>query len=364
MSGLITVIAALLVFSILIFVHELGHFITAKLSGIQVNEFALGMGPKLFSFQPGETVYSLRLFPIGGFCAMEGEDEESDNPRAFGKAAIWKRAIVLVAGSAMNLLLGLLVLTWFSSQLNLIGTTQVARFAENAVTNQVLQQGDIITRVNGKRVRTSNDLQYQLMRDPDGVVEMEVERNGQLIPLTVTFSMMEADQNIYLPVLDFMVVGIEKTPWRVVSNAFDWTGMYIKQVWGSLIDLITGRFTLAQLSGPVGVTSVISEAASSGYAAGYQQGGFWEGFRQSLTNILYLMSFITVNLGVFNLLPLPALDGGRLLFLGIEAVRRKPLPAKYESVVTATGFLLLIGLIIVVTFNDIIKLVSSFLGGA
>ena len=140
--------------------------------------------------------------------------------------------------------------------------------------------------------------------------------------------------------------------------------MYIKQVWGSLVDLITGRFTLAQLSGPVGVTSVIGEAASSGYAAGYQQGGFWEGFRQSVLSILHLMSFITVNLGVFNLLPLPALDGGRLLFLAIEAVRRKPLPAKYESFVTATGFLLLIGLIIVVTFNDIAKLVSSILGGA
>ncbi len=363
MNILLTIIAAVFVFSILIFIHELGHFITAKASGIQVNEFALGMGPKLLSFGSGETVYSLRLFPIGGFCAMEGEDEESRNPRAFGNAAIWKRATVLVAGSAMNLLLGLLVLTWFSSQLNLIGTTQVARFAENAVTNQVLQPGDIITRIGGKRVRTSNDLQYRLMRDRDGIVEMEVERGGRLIPLTVTFTMVEADEDIFLPVLDFMVVGVEKTPARVIANAFDWTSMYIKQVWGSLVDLLTGRFSLAQLSGPVGVTSVIGEAASSGYAAGYQQGGFWEGFRQSLQSILHLMSFITVNLGVFNLLPFPALDGGRLLFLAIEAVRRKPVPVKYESFVTAAGFVLLIGLIVVVTFNDIVKLVSSFWGG-
>ncbi|MCL2579168.1 MAG: site-2 protease family protein [Oscillospiraceae bacterium] len=345
--NVMTILVAFLAFSLLIFVHELGHCITAKLSGIQVNEFALGMGPKIFSFRRGDTVYALRLFPIGGFCAMEGTDEESSNPRAFGKVKLWKRAVTLVGGSAMNLILGFVLLVILTANLNLIGTNQVNRFHEAATSNQWLQELDVITRVNGSRVRTANDILYEFSRSRDGVADIEVVRDGERILLTgVTFQMHEIE-GVSFMVRDFVFVGVPVTAGNLLTNAFNWTISVIRMVWGSLVDLATGRYGFHQMSGPIGVTGAIGEAMASGLETSIRDG---------IINLLYLVSVITVNLGVFNLLPFPALDGGRLLFLGIEGVFRRPVPAKFEAIVNTAGFFLLIGLIIMVTVNDVFRL--------
>ena len=340
----VTIIIALLAFGLLIFVHELGHFLAAKLGGIQVNEFALGMGPKLISFVRGETRYSLRLFPIGGFCAMEGADEESENPRAFNKVRLYRRVLAIAAGSAMNLVLGFLLLAILSASSNLIPTNQIGRFHENATSNQWLMEGDAITRINGNRVRTSNDILYQFSRARYGTLDMEVIRNGERIQLEgVTFEMREVDGVSFL-IWDFIFLGVPRTPVNVITNAANWTVTVIRMVWGSLIDLVTGRYGFNQISGPIGVTTVIGDAVASG-----------ANIREGIINLLYIISIISVNLGIFNLLPFPALDGGRLIFLGIEAVRRKPAPLKLEAAVNTAGFILLIGLIIVVTVNDVFR---------
>lgn len=338
LNTLLTILITVLVFGILIFIHELGHFLVAKAMGIRVNEFALGMGPKLISFGKGETKYSLRLFPIGGFCAMEGEDETSSDNRAFCNKPVWRRLLVTVAGAFMNLLLGFILLIILVSTMNLVGTTTIAKFNDGAVSNQDLQVGDEIVSINGSHVFIDNDIVYGLLRDRDGVVDMVVKRNGEKVKLTnVTFQTEDLGDGVTGTNIDFKVYSAEKTFFGVIKQSACWTLSVVKLVWSSLIDLITGQYGLNQLSGPVGVASAIGEASSMG-----------------LRSLLLLVVFITVNLGVFNLLPIPALDGGRLLFLMIEGIRRKPV--KHEAYVHMVGFALLILLMVVVSFNDIVKL--------
>jgi len=351
------ILVAFLAFGLLIFVHELGHFLAAKLGGIQVNEFALGMGPKIISFVRGETRYSLRLFPIGGFCAMEGLDEESDeqNPRVFGKAKLRNRFAAIAAGSAMNLLLGFILLTIITASDSLLPTNQVAAFGQGATSNQWLAEGDTITRINGSRVRTFNDIMYEFSRSRDGVLDVEVIREGEHIQLTgVTFPMTDAE-GVLILTRDFFVVGVEPTPGLVISNSFNRTVSVARMIWGSLIDLATGRFSFNQISGPVGLTVAIGETVATGVERG--------GLREGAISLAFLVSVISVNLGIFNLLPFPALDGGRIIFLLIEGVRRRPVPAKYEAAVNTVGFALLIMVIIVVTFNDIFRRILGFGGG-
>jgi regulator of sigma E protease len=226
-----------------------------------------------------------------------------------------------------------------------LGTTQVAAFAEDAVSSQQLQVEDTILKINGHRVRSDNDLKYELMRVRNGSAEMVVSRPGVEgnLTLDVPFRMNTVEgASTSIIYFDFQIYGVPPTFWGVVKNAFNWTGSYVKMVWGSMVDLVTGRFGFNDLSGPVGVTQAISEASSAG-----------------IQPFLSFVAFITVNLGVFNLLPIPALDGGRLLFLLVELVRRKPLNPKYEGYVNAAGFMLLIGLMIAVTFSDLVKLFTK-----
>lgn len=339
------ILLALLIFSVLIFVHEFGHFSAAKWSKIKVNEFAIGMGPTLWKRQKGETAYTLRLFPMGGFCALEGDDEESEDDRAFGRAPLHKRMVTMLAGSFMNLILGLLLLGILSASLQSLGTTTIYGFYEGAVTDQWLKPGDKIIRMNNHRVRTDNDVSYELMRDRDGIMDVAVERptadgGTETVLLTsVGFSMTSLEGTSFI-IQDFRLQRVEPTFWGIVRNSFNWTASTIKEVWGGFADLITGRYGFNQISGPVGVTSAIGQVAKFG----------WK-------NLLWMVAFITVNLGVFNLLPLPALDGGRLVFLILEAVRRKPVNPRYEGLVHGIGFLLLVGLMIVVTINDVAKII-------
>ncbi|HIT53028.1 MAG TPA: site-2 protease family protein [Candidatus Fimivicinus intestinavium] len=338
------ILIAILFFGLMIFIHELGHFTVAKLSGIRVNEFAIGMGPKLLSFGKGETTYSLRLIPMGGYVQMEGEDEASEDERAFNKKPVWKRFLVVLAGAVMNILLGLVLVAILITQQDLVGTTQIAGFYENASSQASgLQAGDVITHINGTSVWSDRDISFLMARDKDGVIEFTVERDGKTVDLkNVQFATQQVEGQTVIT-FDFVIIGEPHTVWNVLKTSFLETASMARLVWLSLFDLVTGRFGLSDLAGPVGTVSVIAEATTSG--------GF--------LNALSLMAFITVNIGVFNLLPIPGLDGGRLLFLVIEGIRRKPVNPKREGMIHAIGLVLMFALIAVVTFNDILRLIRG-----
>ena len=349
--GVLLAILAVLLFSLIIFVHEFGHFITAKLSGVRVNEFAIGMGPKLFGFQKGETAYSIRLLPIGGYCAMEGEDEESEDEHAFGKAKVWKRIIIVAAGAFMNIVIGLVMMFFLQIQQPVFMTPQIAEFPEgSALQSAGLQVDDTFYSVDGYRIYTARDLSFALaLADPNSV-DIQVQRGGQVLSFD-DVALKTVDSNGQQVVqLDFYVYPEERTVFSILKNTFTETVSVVRMVWASLAGLVTGRFGLNEMAGPVGTAQAITQAASAGLETG---------FLDAFNNILMMMTVITVNLGIVNLLPLPALDGGRLVFLIIEGIRRKPVPAKYEGWVHAAGFVALMAFMVVITFNDIVRLITG-----
>ncbi len=336
-----TILLAVAVFGAIILVHELGHFLAARLFHVQVDEFSIGMGPAVFKKQMGKTLFALRIIPIGGYIQMDGEDQDSKNPNAFCNQKAWKRLIIISAGAVMNLILGLAVSAWMVSARGYVGTTQVLRFEEGATSSQALQIGDSIYSVNGTRTRIDNDIVYALLRDDDGLVDMTVIREGEKIPIQVPFRTSEMDGERVI-VLDFKVLAEKYTFFNTIKYSFGWTVSMVRQVWLSLFDLITGRYGFNQLSGPVGTAQAIGKASTHG-----------------LASLLMMTGFITVNLGVFNLLPLPALDGGRLIFLILEMIRRRPVSPKYEGYVHTAGLLLLMTLMVAVTYQDILRLVAK-----
>ncbi len=372
---ILKILAALLVLSLLILVHEFGHFIAAKLMGVRVNEFALGMGPKLLKFCKGETLYSIRAFPIGGFCAMEGEDEGAPTPeaiggnggaavadpmRSFAHKSVWRRIVIVVAGAVMNLILGYVLLLCYYGFLQqpqaesgkvLFSTTTIARLEESASAYQSgLRPGDTIRSVNGRRVLMDSDLAMEMQNDADGILQMVVRRevDGKMTDVTldaVTFEMATDEESgrQYL-VYDFVVLGVERTFGNTFVQAAKQEVSVATVVWRSLIDMLQGRYGLNDLSGPIGTVDIIADAVGSVNTL------------QGLQTLVMLMVMITVNLGVFNLLPLPALDGGRLIFLIWEGVTRKPVPPKYEGVVHLIGLVLLLGLMLVISYSDITRL--------
>lgn len=378
--------AAVVVFGIIIMVHELGHFIAAKCMGVKVNEFSIGMGPKLFKFGKKETQYSLRLFPIGGYCAMEGEDsagggevklntdagsaEEPEmpdsppkpDPRAFHQKKVWRRMIIILAGPAMNLVLGFVLLIGYFGFCMLpdengkvqFSSTTVSVLKEDAPSYQTgLRPGDTILKVDGKTVFTDRDLAMLLQNDEDGVFNMtvrrEVDGKEQKVKLEgVTFQIVtEEDGTRYLQ-YDFYVQGIPRTFTSTITQSAKMECTVSVMVWRTLGGMLTGQYGLNDLSGPVGTVDAIGDVVVDATQQEHWQIG--------LGNVLMLVVLISVNVGIFNLLPVPALDGGRLLFLLIELVFRKPVPPKYEGMIHAIGLLLLFGLIILVTFSDIVKL--------
>lgn len=344
MSLLLTILASVLIFGAVIFIHELGHFATAKWCGIKVNEFAIGMGPTIFHFGRGETTYSLRLLPIGGFVSMEGEDEASDDEHSFSRAAVWKRILVVVAGAFMNMVLGFVVLVILVSQQSAITSRTVSRFDDNASTQASgLRVGDKILAVNGRRCFIADDVIYEFVRTQNGTADLTVLRDGKKTELkAVQFTTESNGDGTASMVIDFKVLPIAKTPLTVVREAALWTCSLSRMIFLSLIDLISGRTAVNNLSGPVGIVSVISQAAKVGWQP-----------------ILMILAMITVNLGIFNLIPFPALDGGKLLLLVIEAIRRKALPEKFEIAINLAGFAALMCLMVFVTYNDITRLISG-----
>lgn len=334
---------AILLFLILIIIHEFGHFIAAKLLGVRVNEFAVGFGPKLLKWGKKETKYAINLVPFGGYCAMEGEDETSSDSRAFCNKKPWRRFLIVVMGAVFNLILGLILVAITLIPGDKFLTTKVDGFYENAVSSGYgLQAGDEIVEVDGRTIFTTQDLSYAFSNVDDGMIDIVVERDGKDVELkNVKFATEEVDGISYLTV-DFYVVGEEKTFFGFIGQTFSTAMSYCAIVFRSLIDLITGKYGISAMSGPVGVTATIGAVA-----------------KQSILDLIPIMALITINLGLFNLLPLPALDGGRLVFILFEMIFRKPVPQKYESIVHAVGIILLLTLMAVISFKDIYVLITG-----
>jgi len=368
MSFIITFLAALFVFGAVIAIHESGHFAVAKLCGVQVNEFSIGMGPALWHNIYHGTQYSLRLLPVGGYVALEGEESpESQQAEAardereaetaspippeqrtgipLNEAAVWQRMLVMAAGAFMNFVLGFVVLVLLISARNEPITSRVIyKINEGALCGQTgLEAGDKVLAVNGRRCFVANDMIYELVRAEQYRADFTVLRDGKTVELPdVQFDTWVDDSGETHMSLGFTVYGIQKTPLNVLKEAGNSVLYYGRIIFTSLTDLVRGRESINNLSGPVGIVTAIGQAASYG----------WQ-------DLLELLALITINLGVFNLLPFPALDGGKVVFLVIEGVTGHAVPEKLQSWLTLAAFALLFGLMLFATYNDIIRLLTG-----
>ena len=339
----------LLVFGILIFIHELGHFLTARLCGVTVKEFAIGMGPKIVSWNSRKhgTKYALRLLPIGGFVSMENEDGldenvDPDDKGAFCNKSVPQRMLITVAGAVMNLLLGFIIMMIivFASK-NLYSTT-IAKFSDDAISSEKLMVDDEILKVGRTRVHTWNELAYEIMNKGYEPVDITLVRNGERIVVEdVEFFTFE-DSGATFGDLDFIPYAEQVSFGNLVKHAYYRSLSTVKMVLDSIKGLLTGRFGMDSVSGPVGVVGVVQEASKQGFM-----------------NFLYIISVLTINLGVFNLIPFPALDGGRFAFLAVEGIRGKPLDRRIESYVNFVGIVILFSFMILVCFKDITKLIFN-----
>ena len=336
-------------FGFLIFIHEFGHYITARIFGVTIKEFSIGMGPKLLWYDSKKTgiKYSLSAFPIGGYVAMEGEDEESHDPNSFDKKPAWQRFIVTVAGAFINIAFGFLAMILLTALIKIGGTT-VAEFVsveqtgyEISSEDSGLRIGDKIIAVDGKRVKIYDELSYEIMRRGFEPVDLTVLRDGEELVLEdVVFPTME-EQGQTFGVFDFRIYATEKTLGSVLSYSVRKSVLIVRMCWESLYDLFTGRYTFAAVSGPVGISSAIGSAAKAGF-----------------TSLLYIVVLISINLGVMNLLPIPALDGGRLLAILVEMISGKRLPAKVEGMINGIGLILLLMLSAIVLVKDVFQLIG------
>ena len=353
---LVYIILAIFMFGVLIAVHEWGHYIAAKRLGVRVNEFAIGMGPALWSKQKGETLYSLRAFPIGGFCAMEGEDEDTEAPDSFAKKPLWRKLVILCAGSFMNFVAGLLLLLLLLSQSTAFAVPVIQSFAEGfpGQSEEGLLPGDRILSVDGRTVHIYNDVTLYFALSNGETMDLLIQRDGQVLerndfPLKPREYITDGKAKLRYG-LNFQTV--EATPGRVLSETWGTAGYFARSVWLGLQMISKGDAGMKDLAGPVGIVSMIGETSAE---AGTH--GFWAG----VMNLCYIIALVAVNLAIMNMLPIPALDGGRVFLLlvgkGFHLITRRELSPKYEAYIHAVGFVLLITLMVVVTFQDVIKLV-------
>ncbi len=347
MDILITIISAVLVLGSLIFLHELGHYTFARIFKVKINEFSLGMGPRLWSYTSKKTdiKYSLAAFPLGGFVAMAGEDSESDDPNSFNKKPAWQRLLITAAGPLMNLLVGLLAMLILTAFIN-IGNTKIYDFTEYEDKSVVssedsgLMAGDEILKINNTSVGFLDELSYAIMREGHRPCDVLVRRDGkELLIEDVVFPTAEGSGQIF-GVMDFRVSAVEKDFFGVISYSVRKSVLIVKMCVESIFDLITGRFSIEGVTGPVGLSSAIGEAA-----------------RTDALNLIYLIGFISINLGVMNLLPIPALDGGRSLLLAVEMLTKKRLPQRIENSINAVCLMILLGLSVLIMIKDVIGIV-------
>lgn len=381
------ILLALIVFSLIIIFHELGHFILAKYNKVGVIEFSLGMGPRLISWgRTGEgykllffkstryfeehpefnenTVYSWKILPFGGSCMMLGEEEEVEDDKAFGKKSVYARMAIIFAGPFFNFILAFLL------SVILVGcygysAPVVNKVAENGpLAKAGVEIGDKITSINGKKIILSGEIGYYKVFHPftDEPMEIGIVKNGASKTITVTpeLAQNEAGEQEYL--LGFSYGKNERPGFAgTVYYSAHTVKYYISTTLQSLWWMVRGKVNMKDISGPVGIVKVVSDNVESGAKAGKDANGNLT--RESVSNVIFsllaISILLTANLGVMNLIPIPALDGGRLLFLIIEWIRKKPLPAKAEAYVNTAGFMLLMALMVVILFSDVLKLFAK-----
>ena len=331
-----TVIYAILIFCVLILFHEFGHFMAAKLCGVKVNEFSLGMGPAIFKKQKGDTLYSLRVFPIGGYCAMEGEDEDSDDERAFNKKAAWKKAVIVVAGAFMNLVLAVLIMIGISFAAG-TSTTTVDTVSEGAPAQLAgIEHGDTIIAIDGNEVDTWSDI-YTFISTSEGDTVTLKLLSEEGTERTVVSGLMQDETGR-------KIIGItpmtEHNLWNSMISGAKNTWIMGVSMLDIMKQLFTGNVAASELSGPVGIVAAVNTTVSLGFV-----------------HIAYLTALISLNLAVVNMLPFPALDGGRLVFIILRRITGKAITDEMESKVHFAGILLLFALMIYVTWHDIVRFV-------
>lgn len=413
----VPILIGVLFFGLIIAIHEFGHFIFAKLFGVRVNEFAIGMGPTILKKQGKETKYALRLFPIGGFVSMEGEGEESDDVRAYCNQKTWKKMIIISAGAVMNLLLGFILCLILVGTEADVGTSKISSFYEGAVSNSVLQLDDEILEIDGKRVFSNYDITFLMQRNSSGKFDFTVRRDGEKLLLEdvpfqkitsgnfsyadraissvsaalkkaglkdgdiitavngkavddddALIAAIRADEDFRydieilrgeealsftdvafatVTIFDFTVYPDVKNVLTVTREALGYSFSLGRMVYLSLFDLISGQYGLNDISGPIGTMSIITDIAEESVAT------------TDYSTLFMLFAMITINIGLFNLLPVPALDGGHLFFMFFELILRRKIPQKYVSWISAAGLVLLLIFMAVVSANDIWKWISG-----
>ena len=337
------ILLTFLLLDVLVILHEGGHFLVARASGITVNEFSVGMSPAVFSrvSKKSGVKYSVRAFPIGGFVSMAGEDDSSDDPGAFRNVSRLKRLATVLAGPLVNIAVGFLVMVIVVLMSVPVSTT-VAEFTDGSKSDSYgLSAGDRIVKVNSVRVLTGNELIYEIMMQGSSPVDLEVVRDGERIELKGVEFPVITEEGVDFGDCDFLLYRERTTPGVLIRHAFSRSVSTVKMVFDSLGGLLTGRFGLQSVSGPIGISEAVGQAVGVSFAS-----------------LLYLFAVISVNLGIMNLLPLPVLDGGRILTIIIAMIIRRDPPPAFERAVNTVGFILLMGLTLVITFKDIFKLFS------
>ena len=344
MGVVTTVIIAILVFGFLIFIHEFGHYIFARIFNVTIKEFSIGMGPKILQHTSKKTgiCYAVSAVPIGGYVAMVGEDEESEDPNAFNKKPAWQRLIITVAGAIINILAGFLAMIIITALIDIGGTTVHSfRDTEYEISSEDsgLMAGDTILKVDGKRVHIADELSYEIMRRGYEPIDLTVLRDGKEIVLEDFVFPTDSEAGQTFGVMDFYIVAKDKNIGSTLGYAVSKSVLIVRMCWESIFDLITGRYTLGAVSGPVGISEAIGNAAKAG-----------------ALQLLNIVALISINLGVMNLLPLPALDGGRTVMILAEMVTRKKIPARIEATINAVGLAVLLGLSAIILIKDVIML--------
>lgn len=343
--GILYFILTIFIFGILVLVHEGGHFLVARANGIAVEEFAVGMGPKILSrvSKKSGIRYSLRILPIGGFVSMAGEEEESDNPNAFCNKSVWRRILTFLAGPLTNILIGVLCMVILVCASGRLASTTVAEFADESKSSAWLKEGDKIVSVGGVPVHTGNELVYEIMNSGYEPVDVVVMRDEKKVTLESVEFPTFSEAGATFGDVDFKPYAEAKNFGNIVKHAFFRSLSTIKMIWDSIIDMIRGRYGIEAVSGPIGITETVGTTVKNG--------GFM--------NLLYLFVVLAMNLGVVNLLPIPALDGGRLLFLIIEGIAGRPINRKVEGYINGAGLIILFTLMILISCKDIFTLIKK-----
>lgn len=382
---MITAIVTIVMFLIMVSLHEFGHYIVARVLDFKILEYAIGFGPAIFKREKNSILYSVRVVPFGGYCKFEGEDEESSDPRAFSNRPVWRRILVVAAGGVFNIILGFLIFMVIMPSLSPVSTNVINSVVENSYLEQCgVQPGDKIIEIDGKNISFYNDITlYTSNLSGNEEIDLTIKRNGEKLDFTVKpteqkitynytdegveyISAINGEEEMQLIpysenllkqedligksqvqtryIIGFVPQTQDITALNIWGNAWNNTKFVVKLVYRSLWEMVTGKVGVEQMSGPVGIVNEVNNAVNQG--------------SHSWLYVLNLMALLTINLGVFNLLPFPALDGGRLFFMIVELIRRKPIPPEKEGMVHAIGIILLFALIIFISFNDILKLIG------